>query len=90
MCQRTRSIHLHYLHKEDYLSLAHRNCTFNLTFARCLDFCSWFTSLDQAHRGCVFPLNFALDLHLDFYIRHTKFLPLLWLDSQDHIASRLS
>jgi hypothetical protein len=54
-----------YLHKEDCLFLAHRNFTFNLTFARCLGFCEMLTRLPVltfgvAHKACSFALTFAM------------------------------
>jgi hypothetical protein len=77
MCQCTKSIHLHYLHKEDCLFLAHRNCTFNLTFARCLDFCKMLTRLPvltfvMAHKACPFALSFSMtsqDLLRNYHFR---------------------
>jgi len=66
-----------YLHKEDCLFLAHRNFTFNLTFARCLGFCEMLTRLPVltfgvAHKACSFALTFAMtsqDLRRHYHFR---------------------
>ena len=101
-CQCTRSIQLHHLQYQEYhLFLAQRNFTFNLTFARYLDFCSWLTRFDQAHRGCMFPLTFALvclcsqRLYVppDFCTRLSMLTEVVRSPSllhQTHIASRSS